>query len=65
MVVVYGVKRQFQHYFSYIVHGGQFYCWRELDYPEKTTDRWQVTEKHLSHNVSISPPHVRVANLQQ
>ena len=35
----------FKKYFSKIVHGGQFYKWRELKFPEKTTDLWQVTEK--------------------
>jgi len=25
--------------------GGQFYCWRKLEYPEKTTDLSQVTDK--------------------
>ena len=25
--------------------GGQFYCWRKPDYPEKTTDLSQVTDK--------------------
>jgi len=31
--------------------GGQFYCWRKPEYPEKTTDLLQVT---LSHNVVMS-----------
>jgi len=35
--------------------GGQFY-WRKPEYPEKTTDLSQVTDKTLSHNVvSITP----------
>ena len=25
--------------------GGQFYCWMKPEYPEKTTDRSQVTDK--------------------
>jgi len=25
--------------------GGQFYCWRKPEYPEKTTDLSQVTDK--------------------
>jgi hypothetical protein len=35
--------------------GGQFYCWRKPEYPEKTTDLSQVTDKTLSHNVVSSP----------
>jgi len=34
-------------------HGGQFYWWRTLEYPEKTTDLPQVI---LSHNVVSSTP---------
>ena len=28
-----------------LYHGGQFYWWRKLEYPEKTIDLPQVTEK--------------------
>ena len=28
-----------------LYHGGQFYWWRKLEYPEKTTDLPQVTDK--------------------
>ena len=28
-----------------LYHGGQFYWWRKLEYPEKTTDLSQVTDK--------------------
>jgi len=31
-----------------LYHGGQFYCWRKPEYPEKTTDLPQVTDK-LDH----------------
>ena len=35
--------------------GGQFNCWRKPEYPEKTTDLSQVTDKH---NVVSSTPHL-------
>ena len=28
-----------------LYHGGQFYCWRKPEYPEKITDLSQVTDK--------------------
>ena len=28
-----------------LYRGGQFYWWRQPEYPEKTTDLWQVTNK--------------------
>ena len=28
-----------------LYHGGQFYWWRTIEYPEKTTDLLQVTDK--------------------
>jgi hypothetical protein len=30
---------------STIFHGGQFYLWRKSEYPEKTTNLSQVTDK--------------------
>jgi hypothetical protein len=39
-----------------LYHGGWFYSWRKLEYPEKTTDLLQVTDKLLSHNVVSSTP---------
>jgi hypothetical protein len=32
-------------------HGGQFYWWRKPEYPEKTTDLSQVTDK--LHNITL------------
>jgi hypothetical protein len=28
-----------------VYYGGQFYWWREQEYPMKTTDLWEVTDK--------------------
>jgi hypothetical protein len=39
-----------------LYRGSQFYWWRKLEYPEKTTDLSQVTDKRLSHNVVSSTP---------
>jgi hypothetical protein len=41
-----------------VISWGQFYWWRKLpEYPEKTTDPPQVTDKlYLSHNVVSSTP---------
>ena len=39
-----------------LYHGRQFYWWRQPEYPEKSTDMSQVTDKTLSHNVASSTP---------
>jgi hypothetical protein len=42
-----------------LYRGGQFYCWRKPENPEKTTDLSQVTDKLLSHNVEWSIPNLK------
>ena len=39
-----------------LYRAGQFYWWRKKEYPEKTTDLPQVTDKLLSHNGGSSTP---------
>jgi len=34
-----------------LYRGRQFYWWRKPEYPEKTTDMPQVTDKHLAWSV--------------
>jgi len=48
-----------------LYHGVQFYWWRKPEYPEKTINLPQFTDKTLSHNVvSSTPHHVRDSNSQ-
>jgi hypothetical protein len=47
-----------------LYRGDQFYCWRKLEYPEKTTDLPKVTDKLSNNVVSSAPRHQRDLNSQ-
>jgi hypothetical protein len=37
-----------------VISDSQFYLWRKPEYPEKTTDLSQVTDKLYKYNINIS-----------
>ena len=47
-----------------LYRGGEFYCWRKPEYPEKTTDLLQLTDKLYHIVVSSTPRHERGSNSQ-
>ena len=41
-----------------LYRGSKIYWWRKPEYPGKTTDMSQVTDKTLSHNIVSSTTHL-------
>jgi hypothetical protein len=48
-----------------LYRGGQFYWWKKPEYPEKTTDLPQVTDKLLSHNIVSNTPRLCTIHSQR
>jgi hypothetical protein len=64
--MVYGAQRPIQQYI------GQFYWWRKLEYPEKTTDLSQVSEVtkfnifyHMLYRVHLRKNFYRKCNFRR
>jgi hypothetical protein len=66
MVVGFTTTCAISAYTTYVelYRGGQFYWWRKLYDPEKTTDLSQVTDKTLLHNVvHLALIEIRIHNI--
>jgi len=48
--IIYGVLTSLSRIFQ-LYRGGQFYFWRKPEYPEKTTDLSQVTDRPYQENI--------------
>jgi hypothetical protein len=48
-----------------LYRGGHYYWWRKREYPEKTTDLPQTTDKLSNKIASSTPRHERDSNSQR